>query len=126
MPERPNVREVTLYPEPPRPRMCPEPVCRPLVQYPGYTREQRESGVREWERGESWFCWGVMPEVVTFTYGGVEHPNDLRSCVFTPIKGLISFQENRDDWWGLRLQYDRALEQLDAYRRATALDGGQE
>ena len=114
---------MSLYPEPPRPRMCPEARCRPLIQWPGYTKEQLDVGVREWEPGESWVCWGVMSEPVVYVYDGEDHPNDCRTCTFTPAKGLIAFQENREDWWVLQHRYAAALEQLDAYR-GVLVDGG--
>jgi hypothetical protein len=45
--------------------------------------------------GESWFCFGRAPEVV-FTYDGVEHTNDLRSCTYTPLKGRRMSIVDRD------------------------------
>lgn len=100
----------------PRPRMCPEPRCTPVFQWPAPGSLEWDAGQRDDPPGESWFCFGAMPEVVAFEYDGVQHPNDLRSCTYTPLKGLVAFQENREDWWGMFRAYDKALERLDQYR----------
>lgn len=72
-----------------RPWCCPERRCAPL----------HREGVADPDRpGESWTCFGRMPAPVSFTYAGNEHTNDLNRCVFTPLKGLIRFQENAADW----------------------------
>lgn len=44
-----------------------------------------------------------------FTYDGVEHANDLNSCHYSALKGVIRFQENKDDWENLLAAYTRAL-----------------
>lgn len=46
------------------------------------------------------------------------HTNDLSSCAYTPLKGVIRWQENEDDWTWLRIGYDRALTTLRALRAA--------
>lgn len=63
--------------------------------------------------GASFVCFGKAPEVA-FTYDGVEHVNDLRSCHYTPLKGLTANQENADDWEALKAAYWRALNALEA------------
>jgi hypothetical protein len=85
-----------------RPWCCPEPRCTPLHLL-------AEAAAP----GESFVCFGKAPEV-EFTYDGVTHSNDLRSCHYTPLKGLIAYQENRGDWEAMRAGYWRALAALDA------------
>lgn len=88
-----------------RPWCCPEPRCAPLhLLRDGDAR----TGV---EPGEAFVCFGRAPNVA-FTYDGVEHSNDLRSCHYSPLKGLIAFQENREDWEALKAGYWRALTAL--------------
>lgn len=48
--------------------------------------------------GDSFLCFGRAPREVVFIYDGDEHRNDLRSCSYTPLKGVIANQENVDDW----------------------------
>jgi hypothetical protein len=84
-----------------RPWCCPEPRCAPLHLLAEAVAP-----------GESFVCFGKAPEV-EFTYDGVAHTNDLRSCHYTPLKGLIAYQENRDDWEAMRAGYWRALAALD-------------
>lgn len=84
-----------------RPWCCPEPRCEPLHVHAEVVAP-----------GESFICFGKAPESVEFTYDGVTHANDLRSCHYTPLKGLIAYQENRDDWEGIRAGYWRALAAL--------------
>ncbi len=49
---------------------------------------------------------------ITFTYDGHDHTNDLRSCHWTPLKGLIAWQENLDDWALLSAAYATARKQV--------------
>jgi hypothetical protein len=88
-----------------RPRCCPEPRCTPLYQYP-YRPERLPPG-------ESFSCFGRMAEPVTFVYDGVEHANDLNHCDYTPLKGVIRWQETREDWEAIRLMVTEALKRLD-------------
>jgi hypothetical protein len=96
---RPLLTEERRMPE--RPWCCPEPRCAPLHLLAEAVAP-----------GESFVCFGKAPEV-EFTYDGVAHTNDLRSCHYTPLKGLIAYQENRDDWEAMRAGYWRALAALD-------------
>jgi hypothetical protein len=48
--------------------------------------------------GDSFLCFGRMPHEIVFIYDGDKHRNDLRSCSYTPLKGVIANQENVDDW----------------------------
>lgn len=89
-----------------RPSCCPEPRCAPL-------HVLRDSEAAADHPGESFVCFGDAPPVA-FTYDGIEHRNDLRSCHYSPLKGLIAFQENAEDWEALRSGYGRALSVLRA------------
>ena len=94
---------------PERPWCCPEPRCTPLHALRG-----GEKPLSQPDPGESFHCFGKAPEV-TFVYDGVEHVNDTRSCSYTPLKGVVSWQENADDWEALRSAYWRALNALKTY-----------
>ena len=50
-----------------------------------------------------------MEHPVSFTYDGVEHENNLNHCDYTPLKGMIRWQENADDWRYLIRRYQMAL-----------------
>lgn len=91
-----------------RPWCCPETRCRPIHQLAG-----SDEPLSVPTPGESWLCFGKMDEPVVFTYDGVDHTNDLRSCWYTALKGVVANQENADDWRALRNAYVRALSALD-------------
>lgn len=91
---------------PPRPWCCPEPRCAPVHQLTGSNRPLDEPAP-----GETFLCFGRAPEV-KFSYDGVEHINDLRTCTYTALKGVVSYQENADDWRALVNAYSRALAAL--------------
>lgn len=91
-----------------RPWCCPEPRCRPV-----HLLTEAELAP-----GESFICFGDAPPV-TFVYDGVEHANDARSCHYTPLKGLIAYQESLDDWAAIRGAYWRAEHALTARRAVT-------
>src|SRR3990167_2364349 len=92
--------------EMPRPWLCPEPRCTPLHNL----LDGDYKDIRIAEPGQSFFCAGLMPDDIDFKYDGVEHTNDLRSCAYTPLKGLIAWQENEADWENLGVFYMRALQ----------------
>jgi hypothetical protein len=92
--------------EPPRPWCCPEPTCRPVYQH-----SENENLSRP-VPGESFSCFGRMERPVVFEYDGVSHRNDLNSCHYTPLKGVIRWQENADDWALLAGMYAAALKAL--------------
>ena len=91
-----------------RPWCCPEQRCRVVYQYSDNPDLSRQ------EAGDSFSCFGEMERPVAFVYDGVPHENNLNSCHYTPLKGLIRWQENRDDWGLLSRMYATALKQLDA------------
>ena len=66
------------------------------------------------EAGQSFTCWGKMEQPVTFIYDGVDHTNDLNCCHYTPLKGLIRWQENADDWDVLCTYYGMAAKKARA------------
>ena len=84
-----------------RPWCCPEPSCKPIHN------DQVEG---EPTPGVSFICFGKMARPVTFIYDGESHDNDLNHCDYTPLKGIIRWQENVDDWRYVVAQYQRALE----------------
>src|SRR5687767_4278545 len=90
-----------------RPWCCPEPRCTPL--------HLLLDGDAQPGPGESFVCFGDAPEV-RFEYDGVVHVNDARSCHYSPLKGVVAFQENADDWEALRSAYWRAGHALAAHR----------
>jgi len=59
-----------------RPWLCPEPRCTPLINL----RDGEYRDITVPEPGQSYFCWGLMAEPVTFVYDGVEHTNDANCC----------------------------------------------
>ena len=103
-----------------RPWCCPEPRCLPLLNL----RDHDYKDVSVPEPGESFFCWGMMPEPVSFTYDGVEHTNDLNSCTYTALKGVIRFQENEADWDALGTYYLRARDKVRETRQPPSPEVG--
>lgn len=89
-----------------RPWCCPEPRCIPVHLL---------SEVETLSPGESFVCFGDAPPV-RFEYDGVLHENDTRSCHYTPLKGLIAYQESADDWAALHGAYWRAQNALTNHR----------
>lgn len=87
-----------------RPWLCPEPRCTPLLNL----RDGDYADITKPEPGQTFVCWGMMEQPVEFTYDGVEHPNDLNDCHYTPLKGLIRYQENAADWNVLASYYSMA------------------
>ena len=98
-----------------RPWCCPEPRCTPV-----HTVQGAGTPLSLASPGESFVCFGDAPEV-RFEYDGVEHVNDTRSCHYTPLKGLIAYQENAEDWQAMQSAYWRAFEALKV-NRGGALD----
>src|SRR3990167_7510218 len=75
-----------------RPWCCPEPRCEPVHQL------TNEDDLSVPVPGDSFICFGQPPAEIRFEYDGNEHANSLRSCHYTPLKGVVANQENRDDW----------------------------
>lgn len=99
-----EVREKLLTAGLPRPWCCPEPRCMPIHNI----QVERDKATP----GDSFVCFGVGLREVPFSYDGVEHSNDLNHCDYTPLKGVIRFQENADDWRAAVNLYNRALNKL--------------
>ena len=93
-----------------RPWCCPEPRCVPV-----HTLSGSDQPLSQATPGETFLCFGAAPKV-RFEYDGVEHVNDTRSCTYTPLKGVISYQENADDWRAITNAYGRAVKALLCYR----------
>ena len=96
-------------PEIARPWCCPDPGnCAPLIQL----RDGDALPLDIAQPGQTWVCFGKMTPV-EFTYAGVEHPNDLHSCHYTALKGVVMYQENRADWESLATYYHLAVRKVD-------------
>ncbi len=93
-----------------RPWCCPEPRCRPVLQ----VADSAAGPLGTPQPGQSFGCWGRLTEDVRFEYDGVEHRNDLKSCQYTALKGVMSWQENRDDWVLMAAAYHLALSRINA------------
>lgn len=102
-----------------RPWLCPERRCEPMLNL----RDGDYPDITVPVPGESWICWGRMERPVTFIYDGVEHPNDHNCCHYTPLKGLIRWQENPADWNVLASYYALAYKKACAHNERTGDDG---
>lgn len=90
-----------------RPWCCPEPRCTPVHQL-----GERAAWIDNPFPGSSFLCFGRMETPVEFVYDGTPHANDLRSCSYTPLKGVVANQENADDWRAIANAYKRALDAI--------------
>lgn len=88
---------------PTRPWCCPEPSCTPI--HNDQVEEKPTPGI-------SFICFGKMEREVIFIYDGTPHTNDLNHCDYTPLKGIIRWQENTIDWVYIMDQYRRAIKEL--------------
>lgn len=95
-----------------RPWCCPEPRCSPVFQL----KDSDYADITVAVPGESFSCFGMMDRNVPFIYDGVEHNNDLNSCSYTALKGVIRFQENEADWEALEIAYRRARQKVNDIR----------
>lgn len=91
-----------------RPWCCPEPRCLPLWQ----VRDSSSEPLAKPQPGQSWACWGRLGRTVEFEYDGVMHANDLRSCFYTALKGVVSWHETADDWMLMEDGYHMAAARL--------------
>jgi hypothetical protein len=105
-----------------RPWLCPEQRCTPLLNL----RDGDYADISVPEPGHSFTCWGRMAEPVTFVYDGVDHTNDCNACHYTPLKGLIRWQENPADWDALSTYYALAKRKAEEFADAadSARTGG--
>lgn len=94
------------WPPPSRPWCCPEPTCTPFMQF-GESMDLAKP-----EMGLSWLCLGKMEQPRTFIYDGVEHTNDLNDCHYSPLKGVIRWEENAADIGGMASTYTLAVARL--------------
>ena len=89
-----------------RPWLCPERErCSPLTNL--RDGEYRDIGIPE--PGQSWVCFGKMTQPIDFSYDGVDHTNSVRSCHYSPLKGLIQFHETPEDWSIMASGYRAAI-----------------
>jgi len=95
-----------------RPKLCPCPrTCTPIYNSMVCDARIKDESA-DMAQGYSGECIGKMSEAVEFIYGGSPHKNDMNRCVFTPLKGIIRFQENADDFWSSIILLSRALDVL--------------
>lgn len=99
-----------------RPWCCLEPKCKPLLNL----RDGDYKDISISEPGHSWTCWGEMEQPLEFTYDGVRHINDLNCCHYTPLKGVIRWQENVADWEVLATYYSWAAKKTRATEHSEA------
>ncbi len=92
---------------PARPWCCPEPRCLPIHQLRDYESEPLDVP----QPGESFICFGACKSI-EFSYDGIEHKNDLRSCHHSTLKGVVAYQENETDWLFIGEAYAQALRAL--------------
>ena len=92
-----------------RPWCCPEPRCAPIYQI----KDGSAAALDQPQPGQSFSCFGKMTEPVAFEYDGVKHVNELSSCHYTTLKGVMRWQEAREDWMLLAEGYTKALAQLE-------------
>ena len=85
--------EVSIKPIPERrPFCCPDPQkCVPIHISPFFVNKELTAGY-------SASCYGYCSEK-RFIYDQVEHVNDISHCVITPLKGVIRFFNNIDDFF---------------------------
>ena len=95
-----------------RPWICPEPRCQPIF----HAKASDYPDISVSNSGQSFICFGESPETSEFTYNGVTHCNDLGTCMFSPLKGLVKFQMNEADWEWLGKACERSLEKLKEIR----------
>jgi hypothetical protein len=91
-----------------RPWICPEPCCCPIFQ----AKDSDYEDISVANSGQSFLCFGKLSKPIEFTYNGVNHKNDLGTCMYSALKGIIRYQENKADWEWLGKSYGRALEKL--------------
>lgn len=84
-----------------RPWCCPDHSCEPVHQ-----------ALNEPQPELSFICLGRLPERSVVTVAHRRHPNDLRSCHYSPTKGVIAWQENEQDWRLLAAAYTDGLAAL--------------
>lgn len=95
-----------------RPKLCPcQRTCSPI-----FNSMVADSRIKDEEadmnQGYSGECVGKMSEAIEFIYGGSPHRNDLNRCVFTPLKGIIRFQECAGDIESSLLILNRTLDKI--------------
>lgn len=103
-----------------RPHLCPcSKSCTPL--YNSLAEDDRVvSG--DLNEGYSGDCIGKGDESV-YVVGGQTHTNDMNHCVFTPLKGVIRFQINKEDVYGMLHMAKAVLTDLEDPQRVCARCG---
>lgn len=83
--------KLKVLPEDRRPIGCPDPEgCKMIHVSPMFTKEDQRQGY-------SGSCYGYCGRQ-EFQYKNVHHVNDISHCVFTPLKGVVRFFNNLNDF----------------------------
>lgn len=88
-----------------RPPFCPDPdgctpLIHPLTDSDNMTLDQRGLAV---------FCFGRLRDPLVWTFDDVEHVETLSTCQSSPLKGVIRWFENLEDWSALGRAYRAAI-----------------
>lgn len=95
-----------------RPKLCPcKRTCSPIWNSMAVDSRIKDEEA-DMNQGYSGECIGRMEPPVEFIYGGNLHRNEINHCHFTPLKGIIRYQECADDLWGSLILISRALDVL--------------
>lgn len=93
-----------------RPLLCPCPVsCTPIRNE--FIRED-DSQVQDLTEGISGECYGRASQTREFIVGGIHHKNTLNHCIFTPLKGVLQFQECEGDLESYIMLANRVLQEI--------------
>lgn len=77
-----------------RPPLCPcATTCTPIWNGLAFDDRLKTGDLNEGYSGD---CIGQSIPL-TYIVGGQEHVNDMNHCIFTPLKGVLRFQINKDD-----------------------------
>lgn len=88
-----------------RPPLCPcKDTCAPIWNGMAFDERVKTGDLNEGYSGD---CIGQSDPLI-YIVGGESHLNDMNHCIFTPLKGIIRFQINKEDVEGI-LQMSRAV-----------------
>ena len=93
-----------------RPPLCPcAATCEPIVNMMAHDNRIVTGDLNDGYSGD---CIG-QSKPLEYTVGGQKHINDLNHCIFSPMKGIIRFQVNKDDLHSMVRMCLLALETVD-------------
>lgn len=88
-----------------RPKFCPDPKgCAPLI----HPLTDGDNPMLD-NPGFAVHCFGGLAEPIVWTFNNVEHVEDLSTCQYSPLKGVIRWLENVSDWAALSRAYRAAI-----------------